>query len=173
MKDKSFVIRHWAFVISPLFRLHHRPPCVMSTIRAHHVRRLRRATLRARLELLGLKSVVRATHAGAGIRLFAFWNGHRSTCAKADFSTCGESTSLRARAGEGQVRENDGRDTVWEWVFSVGTRVLQAIPTPTAAGAKRTQLMPIRSEIERAVLAQSRQAHETLDQIPGPVRHSR
>jgi hypothetical protein len=66
---------------SGLLRFHHRPPSVVAAVRADHMRRLRRATLWACLQLLGLERVVRSTHTGTGIGLFTFWNGHRSTCA--------------------------------------------------------------------------------------------
>ena len=80
-------IRHSSFGNSSflLLRLDHRAAGVVAAVRADHVRRFRRAALRAGLELLGFERVVRATHAGAGIRVFAFWNGHRSTCARRAF----------------------------------------------------------------------------------------
>jgi hypothetical protein len=59
-----------------LLRLHHRPALVRAAVRADDVRRLRCAALRARLQLLGLHPVVRATLTGAGIGMFAFGDGH-------------------------------------------------------------------------------------------------
>jgi hypothetical protein len=52
--------------------------------------------------------VVRATHAGSGIRLFTFWNGHRSTCAIRAFAIFEESTSVRRGAERRQDRQAAG-----------------------------------------------------------------
>jgi hypothetical protein len=59
-------------------RLDQRPPAVVTAIRANHVRGLLSATFWARLELLRLEGVVRTSHAGARIRLFALGYGHGS-----------------------------------------------------------------------------------------------
>ena len=59
-----------------LLRLNHRPATVMAAVRTDDVRRNRRATLGTGLQLLGLQPMMRAAHAGTGIRLFAFGNGH-------------------------------------------------------------------------------------------------
>jgi hypothetical protein len=72
--NSSFVIRK--FVISPLFRFHHRSARVMAAVGANHVRRLLRAAFRAGLKLLGLQGVVGAAHSGAGIGLFALGDSH-------------------------------------------------------------------------------------------------
>jgi len=52
------------------------PAHVVATVDAGHMRRRRGATFRAGLQLLGRKSIVRATFTGARIGMFAFRNGH-------------------------------------------------------------------------------------------------
>src|SRR6185312_3590449 len=72
-----------------------RAACVMATVRANDVRRLRRAALRAGLQLLGFKSIVRPTHPGPRIRLFAFRNTHDNTCQKSIYDRYFGLISLR------------------------------------------------------------------------------
>src|SRR5262245_59271327 len=74
--DSSFDIRHSEIRHSPLLGLDDRPARVVAAVGADDVRGLWRAALGAGLELLGLERVVRAAHAGAGIRLFAFGDAH-------------------------------------------------------------------------------------------------
>ena len=49
---------------SSLLGFDNRPATILATVRANDVRRLHRATLRARLQLFGGQPVVRATHTG-------------------------------------------------------------------------------------------------------------
>jgi hypothetical protein len=109
-------IRHSSFVnssFSPLLGLDNRPAAVLAAVWADDVRRLRRAAFGARLELLSFEGVVRATHACAGVGLFAFWYGHDCTCRSGSpdpailglFASFGESTSVRPAV---EVRQ--GRD---------------------------------------------------------------
>ena len=58
------------------------PAHVVTTVRADHVRRHRRAALLAIGKLLGLLGIVRPATAGAGVALSAFWNGHRIIISK-------------------------------------------------------------------------------------------
>src|SRR5262249_33762288 len=66
----------YLLVLNPLLRFDHRAAGVLATVRADDVRGHHRAALRAGVKLLGLQAVVRPTHAGARVRLFAFGYGH-------------------------------------------------------------------------------------------------
>jgi hypothetical protein len=65
-----------------LLRLDHRPAAIMPAVRTDDVRRNLCAAFRAGLQLLGLQTMMRAAHAGAGIRLFAFRDGHGTNLLK-------------------------------------------------------------------------------------------
>jgi len=61
------------------FRLDYLTAHVVAAIRTNHVRRHRRAALRAIHDFPGFYGIVRPAGAGARIIMLAFWNGHRFT----------------------------------------------------------------------------------------------
>jgi hypothetical protein len=128
MANPEFVIRNSGFRHSGLLRFHQRPAGVMAAVGTNDVRRLGRAALRAGLQLLWLQGVVRAAHAGAGVGLFAFWDGHGGNLSEMLASKgFGEFISLCGRANERQGRDKTARGArklSGAWQFVAGLKII-------------------------------------------------
>jgi len=94
-------------LFNSILGINNRPAHVVPTVGAGDVRGGRRAALGAGLELLGGQSMVRATLAGARIRMFTLGDSHNRA---PEYCLILGETESRSVAGAGQGGKGGGND---------------------------------------------------------------